>query len=121
MAEFRVAFMANDYDATVSFFRDMMGCEVLRSFEDGGKGTILLAANGQIAVFAPGHGWGSPGVTGATLAWEVADADADHARIVAAGGVVSSPPTMQPWGHKNFGVEGPGGWAITLFEIVVPQ
>ena len=89
-----MAFIANDYDATVSFFRDMMGCEVLRSFEDGGKGTILPAANGQVEVFAPGQGWGSPGVTGATLAWEVADAD--HARIVAAGGVVCSPPTMQP-------------------------
>ncbi len=32
MAEFRVVFVANDYDATVGFFTDVMGLEVERSF-----------------------------------------------------------------------------------------
>ena len=116
-----MAFVAHDYDETVRFFTDVMGLEVLRSFEDGGKGTILLAADGQLEVFAPGQHWGSPGVSGATLAWEVADADAEHARIVAAGGTVLGSVTTQVWGHKNFGVEGPDGWSITLFEVLNPQ
>ena len=121
MAEFRVVFIASDYDRTVGFFTDVMGLEVLRSFEEGGKGTILLAADGQIEVFDPGVGWGEPGVSGVSLAWEVADADAEHQRIVAAGGTVNGSPTMKPWGHKSFVVDGPDGWSITLFEIVVPQ
>lgn len=113
-------FTAHDHDATVGFFTDVMGLEILRSFDDG-TGMILLAAGGQIEVFAPDAGRGDPGVHGAALAWEVDDADAEHARITAAGGETLGPPAMQPWGHKNFVVEGPDGWTITLFEVVVPQ
>lgn len=121
MAEFRVNFVAHDYDASVSFFRDVLGLEVLRSFEEGGRGTILLAADGQIEVFATDSGRGDPGVTGVALAWEIDDADAEHARIVANGGSVQGKPTLQPWGHKSFVVDGPDGWSITLYQIVVPQ
>jgi catechol 2,3-dioxygenase-like lactoylglutathione lyase family enzyme len=121
MAEFRIAFTAHDYDATVAFFNETMGCEILRSFEEGGKGTILTAAVGQIEVFSPDNGWGTPGVSGAKLAWEVDDADATHAALVGRSATVLGPPTLQPWGHKNFSVEGPDGWTITLYEIVVPQ
>jgi catechol 2,3-dioxygenase-like lactoylglutathione lyase family enzyme len=121
MPEFRVAFIANDYDATVGFFTDVMGLQVLRSFEEGGKGTILLAADGQIEVFSPDVGWGAPGVVGAKLAWQVDDAAAEHERVVASGGVVTGELSMKPWGHRSFVVEGPDGWSITLYEIVVPQ
>lgn len=121
MSEFRVAFVAGDYDATVGFFRDVMGLEVLRSFEEGGRGTILLAADGQIEVFASDAGRGDPGVSGVALAWQVDDADAAHARIVANGGSVNGPPALQPWGHKSFAVDGPDGWTITLYQIVIPQ
>ncbi len=121
MGEFRVVFTAADYDGTVAFFVETMGLEVLRSFEDGGKGTILLAADGQIEVFAAETSASLPGVTGAALAWEVGDADAEHARICARGGTAHGEPTMKPWGHKSFVVDGPDGWTITLFEVVVPQ
>lgn len=121
MAEFRVAWVAHDYDATVAFFRDTMGLAVLRSFEEGGRGTILVAADGQIEVFAPDDPAASPGVSGARLAWEVDDADAAYAAVTSRGATASTQPTMQPWGHKNFTVEGPDGWTITLYEIVVAQ
>ena len=81
MAEFRVIFTAADYDATVAFFTDTMGLDVLRSWTEGGRGTILLAAAGQIEVFADDAGWGSPGVQGVRLAWEVDDADASCAEL----------------------------------------
>ena len=50
MPEFRVVFTAEDYDTTVPFFTDVMGLEVLRSWDDHGRGTILLAADGQIVL-----------------------------------------------------------------------
>lgn len=121
MAEFRVAWVANDYEASVGFFRDTMGLEVLRSFEEGGRGTILVAANGQIEIFAPDDPDATPGITGATLAWEVDDADAAYAAAVGAGAVAIDEPTMKPWGHKSFALEGPDGWSIHLYEIVIPQ
>ena len=121
MAEFRVIFAANDYDATVGFFTEVMGLEVERSFGEIFRGTILLAASGRIEVIEDGGGWDSPGVTGVTVSWEIADADAEHARLVAAGADILRPPELQPWGHKSLEVGAPDGLRIILFEIVTPQ
>ena len=121
MAEFRVIFVASDYDATVGFFTDVMGLEVERSFGEIFRGTILLANAGRIEVIEDGGGWDSPGVTGVTVSWEIADADAEHARLVSAGAGIVRPPEMQPWGHKSLEVSGPDGLRIILFEIVNAQ
>ena len=118
MPEFRVLFVSHDYEATVGWFTDVMGLTIDRSFPGG---TIVAAADGLIEIFAPDSGWGDPGVGGAMLAWEVTDADAEHARLVANGATILSEPTVQPWGHKNFSVEGPDGWVITLFQVVEPE
>ncbi|MFQ5556365.1 MAG: VOC family protein [Acidimicrobiales bacterium] len=118
MAEFRVVFTARDYEAAVGFFADTMGLYVLRSFDQEGRGTILLAADGQIEVLAhDGEGAPDP-VRGARLAWEVDDADAEHERLRDAGVEVVQAPTVQPWGHKSFVVRGPDGWLITLYQQV---
>lgn len=120
MPEFRVVFVSRDYEATSGFFTDVMGLQVLHSFEEGGKGMILEAADGQIEIFAPGDDPPDP-VSGAALAWEVPDADAEHDRLITAGAKILRPPQTQPWGHKSFVVEGPDGWILTLFQIVTPQ
>ncbi len=121
MGDFRVVFTASDYDRTVAFFRDVMGLEVLMSFEVGGRGTILLAADGQIEIFANDSGEAVAPVSGAAMAWEVSDAAATYDRLVAAGAELLDPPTMKPWGHSSFRVRGPDGWMITLFEVVIPR
>ena len=121
MGEFRVIFVANDYDATVGFFTDVMGLEVERSFGEIFRGTILLAAAGRIEVIEDGGGWDAPGVTGVSVSWAIDDADAEHARLAAAGATVVRPPEMQPWGHKSFELAGPDGLRIILFEIVTAQ
>ena len=121
MAEFRVIFVANDYDATVGFFTDVMGLEVERSFGEIFRGTLLLAADGRIEVIEDGAGWDTPGVTGVSVSWQIADADAEHARLVSAGATIVRPPELQPWGHKSFEVAGPDGLRIILFEVVTAQ
>ena len=121
MAEFRVIFVAHDYDATVGFFTDVMGLEVERSFGEIFRGTILLAAAGRIEVIEDGAGWDEPGVAGVSVSWEIDDADAEHARLVSAGADVVRPPQLQPWGHKSLEVAGPDGLRIILFEVVTAQ
>ena len=121
MAEFRVIFVADDYDATVGFFTDVMGLEVERSFGEIFRGTILLAADGRIEVIEDGGGWDRPGVSGVSVSWEITDADAEHARLVSAGAEIVRPPEMQPWGHKSLEVAAPDGLRIILFEIVTAQ
>ena len=135
MSEFRVIFVANDYDATVGFFTEVaraaresseqeresssMGLEVERSFGEIFRGTLLLAAAGRIEVLEDGAGWDTPGVAGVSVSWEITDADAEHARLVSAGTTIVRPPQLQPWGHKSFEVAGPDGLRIVLFEVVV--
>ncbi len=121
MGEFRVIFVADDYDATVAFFTDVMGLEVERSFGEIFRGTILLAASGRIEVIEDGGGWDTPGVTGVSVSWQIGDAEAEHARLVSAGATIVRPPEMQPWGHKSLEVAGPDGLRIILFEVVVAQ
>ena len=118
VGEFRVVFTAADYDRTVAWFTDVIGLAVLRSFEEGGRGTILLAADGQIEVFAHDAPGAPPAVAGAALAWQIDDADAEHRRLSDAGASLQGEPTTQPWGHKSFRVDGPDGWVITLFEVL---
>jgi len=118
MAEFRVVFVASDYDATLTFFTETMGLDVLREFDNGGtRGCIVLAAGGQLEFFDSNADWGASGVDGVRLAWEISDADAEYRRLIEAGATLLSAPTVQPWGHKNFAVDGPDGWVITLFEV----
>jgi catechol 2,3-dioxygenase-like lactoylglutathione lyase family enzyme len=119
MGDLRVIFAARDYDATVSFFRDVMGIPLVEEFEDGG-GCILAAGTGRIEVLRPDDGTPEP-VSGVMLAWEVADADAEHERLSTAGAEILFGPEDQPWGHRNFGVRGPDGWEITLFQVVAPH
>ena len=121
MGEFRVIFAAADYEAAVGFFADVMGLEVERSFGEIFKGTILLAASGRIEVIEAGSGWDEPGVSGVTVSWQIDDAEAEHARLAAAGAVVVRPPELQPWGHKSLELAGPEGLRIILFEVLSPQ
>ena len=116
MAEFRFLFTSSDYDATVAFFVEKMGLEVLRSWDGGpdDRGTILIAAGtGEIEVFAGGADAAPP--SGVGLAWEVADVDATIGRLVAAGVPVTEAPGDRPWGHRNATIAGPHGLPITLF------
>lgn len=121
MGEFRVIFVADDYDATVGFFTDVMGLEVERSFGEIFRGTILLADPGRIEVIEDGGGWDRPGVSGVSVSWEIDDADAEHARLVAAGADIVRPVQLMPWGHKSFELAGPDGLRIILFEVVAAQ
>ena len=117
MPELRVIFVAPDYDATVGFFTGVMGLDLREEFADeGARGCLIRAGDGLIEIF---DGAGGPGpVTGVRLAIEVSDADAEHRRLIDAGAEILRAPEVQPWGHKNFDIQGPDGWVITLFEIV---
>ena len=118
MPEFRVIFVANDYDATVGFFAEVMGLEVERSFGEIFRGTILLAAAGRIEVIEDGAGWGHARSGGRLGVMGDHRRDAEHARLVSAGATIVRPPQLQPWGHKSFEVAGPDGLRIILFEVV---
>jgi len=118
VSQFRVIFVADDYDSTVEFFSNIMGLDVHIAFAETFRGTIFSAAAGFIEVIEDGAGWDSPGVSGVTVSWQIDDAAAEHARLLSAGADIVRPPELQPWGHKSLEVAGPDGLRIMLFEVV---
>jgi lactoylglutathione lyase len=117
MAEFRFLFTAQDYERSVAFYTQMLELPVVTSWDDGGGGTIVAAADGEIEIF--GHaGPGMPvPVTGAALAWEVDDVDAEIDRLRGRGVNVLEDPADRPWGHRNATIIDPDGLRITLFTV----
>ncbi len=123
MSQFRVIFVASDYDSTVEFFADVVGLKVHLSFAESFRGTIFAAAAGFIEIIedsagSRNAGFGTPGVSGVTVSWQVNNIDAEHSRLVSAGAQIVHPPELQPWGHKSLEVTGPDGLRIILFEIM---
>lgn len=116
MGQFRFLFTAADYDEVVGFYRDTMGLDVVRSWDDDGRGTILAASGtGQIEIFdGP-----SPADLGEVqLAWEVDDIDGTHQRLTESGVGCDVAPTDRPWGHRNASYRAPQGLTITLFTVI---
>jgi catechol 2,3-dioxygenase-like lactoylglutathione lyase family enzyme len=67
--------------------------------------------------------WPAPasGVAGAMLALVVADVDAEHERLAAAGVRVLKPLVTEPWGQRRVQVAGPDGLVVELVQPVDPD
>lgn len=75
-----------------------------------GSGYVVLLA-------APSAGHDGNRAGGMHVAVQVEDIDAEHAKLAAAGVVVSEVAT-QPWGEKNFSFKDPDGYEWSYGEIV---
>ncbi|GAA1632243.1 VOC family protein [Catellatospora bangladeshensis] len=60
-------------------------------------------------------------VAGTLLAFLVADVDAEHARLSAAGLEVVLPPVTEPWGQRRFQLAGPDGLLVEVLQSVAPD
>lgn len=125
--EFRGAFFARDYEATVTFYADGLGFERVDAWDRGpdDRGTMFRAASGVIEVLAmpthPGENspWDHRPPQGIMFVVEVADVDAVHARAQAGGLQVSDALRTQPWGHRAFCLRDPNGITLYLFSPIV--
>jgi uncharacterized glyoxalase superfamily protein PhnB len=57
-------------------------------------------------------------VSGGSVLVRVEDADAHHARAVAAGATIVSPPTDYPYGERQYTAEDPGGHRWTFSQSI---
>ena len=58
---------------------------------------------------------------GLTLCLEVPDADAEHARLTAAGLQPTRPLTDNPWGDRSFVVDDPAGIAVYIHHPLLQR
>jgi len=122
--QLRVVVTADDYDAAVTFYRDVLGLREEAAFaEEGGRVTILDAGRATLEIADPVHAAyidrvevGRRVAGHIRLAFEVPDAAEATQRLAATGARVMADPVRTPWNSLNSRLEGPAGLQLTIFE-----
>jgi lactoylglutathione lyase len=122
--EMRLAVTAEDYDAALTFYRDVLGLPEQASFSGGGgRVAILDAGHATLELLEPAHAAhvdkvevGRRVAGHLRVAFQVDDTRSMAGRLVDAGASEIAPPTETPWHSLNARLEGPAGLQLTLFE-----
>lgn len=120
--ELRVVLTADNHEAAVRFYRDVLGLPLIREFDGG---SLLAAGQATVEVLSRSAALevdrieaGKPGSPAIRLAMEVADA-AELAEEAGEGGAARlGGPVDTPWGHTNVRLRTPDGVELTLFTVV---
>lgn len=123
--QLRIIVEAEDYEAAVTFYRDVLGMPEEGAFEGpgGAQVTILAAGRATLELANPAQvayidavEVGRRVAPRIRVAFEVADAAASTMALQAAGAEVVAPATTTPWNSLNARLNAPAGLQITLFE-----
>jgi catechol 2,3-dioxygenase-like lactoylglutathione lyase family enzyme len=122
--QLRLVVTADDYDAAVAFYRDVLGMPEEGAFAaEGGHVTILDAGRATLEITDPVHAAyidrvevGRRVAGHIRVALEVADARAATDLALAAVASLVAEPVVTPWNSLNARLEGPAGLQLTLFE-----
>jgi predicted enzyme related to lactoylglutathione lyase len=124
--QLRLVVRADDYDAALRFFRDVLGMPEQEAYAgdggarvailDAGRATLELANPAQVDMIDEVE-VGRRGVAPRLrVAFEVPDAATATATARDAGATVVAPPTRTPWDSLNARLETPAGLHVTLFQ-----
>ena len=125
MRELRLVVTADDYDAAVTFYRDVLGMPVSAEYlsDDQGRVVILEAGVATLEIGDRAHAAyvdevevGRQVAGRVRVAFGTDDAASATSAAADAGAVVVAPPTRTPWSSLNARLEAPAGLQITLFQ-----
>ena len=121
--ELRLCVTAEDYDAALRFYRDVLGLPEVAAFSGRGRVTILDAGRATLELLDPEHAAfvdevevGKRVAEHLRVAFEVDDSAETTRRLEAAGATVVAEPAETPWRSLNARLEAPAGLQLTLFE-----
>ncbi|HSN37135.1 MAG TPA: VOC family protein [Arthrobacter sp.] len=123
--QLRLVVETEDYDAALTFYRDVLGLverEVLPSngearitILEAGRATLELSNPAQVKYIDQVEADGQPSAR-IRVAFEVGDAEEATRNLVDAGGTLIAEPRETPWHSVNSRLTGPAGLQITLFQ-----
>lgn len=123
--QLRLIVEAEDYEAAVAFYRDVLGLTEQAAFEGNGDArvTILEAGRATLEISNPAQirmiddveadGQRSAKIR---IAFEVDDSATATKDLVAAGATLIAEPRETPWKSLNSRLNGPDGIQVTLFQ-----
>jgi lactoylglutathione lyase len=122
--QLRLVVTADDYEAALRFYRDVLGLPELGAFTgEHGAVTILDAGRATLELTDPAHAEyidevevGRRVAGHIRVALEVEDVGGVTARLADGGASVLAAPTPTPWGSLNSRLVAPAGLQLTLFD-----
>ena len=123
--QMRLVVEADDYDAALRFYRDVLGLHEEAAFEGEGDArvAILQAGRATLEIANPAQKRmidevevGRQVAPRMRVAFEVLDSAAATDRLVEAGATLVAKPTETAWRSLNSRLDAPAGLHITLFQ-----
>lgn len=127
--QLRLVVEAEDFDAAVEFYRDVLGMPVEFAIDSGDGATVvaLQAGRATLELVSPAQRRyidkvevGRVVSREIRVAFEIADVERATDRLVRGAAELVAPPTDTPWLSRNSRLEAPAGLQITLFEELDP-
>ena len=123
--QLRLIVEAEDYEAAVTFYRDVLGLTEQAAFEgdgdarvtilEAGRATLELSSPAQIRMIDDVEADGQRSAK-IRIAFEVDDSATATKDLVAAGATLIAEPRETPWKSLNSRLTGPDGIQVTLFQ-----
>ena len=122
--ELRLAVTADDWEAAVRFYRDVLGLPQLADFSsDEGRVVLLEAGRATLELIDPRQAdfidrveVGSRVAGHIRVALEVDDSEATTQALVDGGAELIKSPTETPWRSLNARLKAPADLQLTLFQ-----
>ena len=123
--QLRLVVEADDYDAAVAFYRDVLGLGEEAAFRGEGDARVVILDAGRATLEIVNAAQkrmidevevGRQVAPRLRVAFEVDDTAASTERMVAAGAVQLAAPTVTPWRSVNSRLDAPAALQITLFQ-----
>ncbi len=126
--QLRLIVETEDFDAALTFYRDVLGLPEEESYSEGDsrvailgieRATLELSNPAQIRMIdrvEVGRDVARPYPLSIRVAFEVEDASAATSALEAGGASLVAAPTETPWRSLNSRLEAPGGLQITAFQ-----
>jgi predicted enzyme related to lactoylglutathione lyase len=123
--QLRLVVEAEDYDAAVAFYRDVLGLSEEAAFAGEGDARVMIldAGRATLEIANPAQKRmidevevGRQVAPRLRVAFEVDDAEDVTRQLADAGADVLMPPIETPWRSLNSRLQAPAGLQITLFQ-----
>ncbi|GAB4512001.1 MAG: hypothetical protein OHK0046_10890 [Anaerolineae bacterium] len=120
--KFNIYLDSSDFDATLTFYRDVLGLAVLAVYEHPHRRGVIFGVNDAVELEFFGAPAGQampmkPPMPGTVrIKFQVPDVQAEYARLTGAGAPLVEDIGDRPWGERSFAVQAPDSIVVHIYQ-----
>ena len=113
--QFVVVITTGAFDASLAFYRDVIGLEVVEEWTDAGHGAVLSAGGPARVELIDLPERARVDTESLFIGLQVGAIESLYERATAAGHEIIREPADRPWGGRGFVVRDPNGVALNIY------